>query len=208
MRRLLTMVLIAVAAVCGLMMLQACVGKSMPTTYYTLSAIDPAPSEDLQALPAGEVSIGIGPVNFPLELDRQRIVTRSGSNRLEISEFHRWGGTLEDNFVRVLAENVSLILHNNRVVAQPWERYFEPDYRVVMDVRRFDGRLGEFASLNATWMIRKAGVDKPVVVRQTIVQEAIAADGYDALVAAQSAAAAAISREIAAELQKQIAAAP
>ncbi|MGD9096944.1 MAG: PqiC family protein [Desulfobacterales bacterium] len=206
MRRPLTMLLITAAA-CGLM-LAACVGKSMPTTYYTLSAIEPAPGETPQALPAGEVSIGIGPVVFPDELDRQRIVTRSGRNRLEINEFHRWGGTLEANFSRVLAENVSLLLRNNKVVAQPWERYFEPDFRVVMDVRRFDGRLGEFASLNATWMIRKAGVQKPLVVRQTIVQEAIAAEGYDALVAAQSAAAATLSREIAAVLQKQIAAKP
>ncbi len=207
MRRPPMMILITVAAACGLM-LAACGGKSMPTTYYTLSAIEPAPGETPQPLPAGEVSIGIGPVVFPDELDRQRIVTRSGRNRLEINEFHRWGGTLEANFSRVLAENVSLLLRNNKVVAQPWERYFEPDYRVVMDVRRFDGRLGEFASLNATWMIRKAGMNKPLVVRQTIVQEAIDAEGYDALVAAQSAAAAAISREIAAELQKLITSAP
>ena len=202
-----SLMLTLMATVCGLT-LAACAGKSMPTTYYTLSAIEPAPGEALQPLPAGEVSVGIGPVVFPDELDRQRIVTRSGRNRLEINEFHRWGGTLEANFVRVLAENISLLMRNNRVVAQPWERYFEPDYRVVMDVRRFDGRLDAFASLNTTWMIRRTGVDKPLVVRQTIVQEAITAEGYDGLVAAQSAVAATLSREIAAELEKLINAAP
>ncbi len=79
---------------------------------------------------------------------------------------------------------------------------------MVIDVRRFDGRLGEYASLNATWMLVKAGNDKPLVVRQTIVQEAASGDGYDALVAAQSAAAATLSREIAAVFQEQITTSP
>jgi uncharacterized lipoprotein YmbA len=191
----------------GALVFGGCFGKSGPTTFYTLNPIKEAPA----AAPisaAAEFNIGIGPVKFPAELDRQRIVTRSGRNRIEINEFHRWGGSLEANFVRVLTENLAHLLNNNRVLAQPWTRYFDPDYRVAMDVRRFDGRLGESASLNATWMILKAGSDKALVVRQTIVQEAITAKGFDALVAAQSAATATISREIAAELQKQIASAP
>ncbi len=189
------------------LLIHGCGGKSGPTTFYTLSPIEAAPESSPKAA-TGEVNIGVGPVTFPAELDRQRIVTRSGRNRLEINEFHRWGGSLEANFVRVLTENLSALLHSNHIMAQPWERYFTPDYRVVIDVRRFDGRLEEYASLNATWMIVKTGSDKPLVVRQTIVQEAVASKGYDGLVAAQSAAAATISREIAAALQKQIAAAP
>ena len=193
--------------VIGVLGFHGCAGKSGPTTYYTLSPIDATSQAGLQPAAIGDVSIGIGPVTFPDELDRQRIVTRSGRNQLEINEFHRWGGSLENTFVQVLTENLSIVTGNSRIVAQPWERYFDPDYRVVMDVRRFDGRLAEFASLNATWMILKAGTHKPLVVRQTIVQEAVTADSYEAFVAAQSAATAAISREIAAELQKQIAAA-
>lgn len=196
-----------ILALVGGLFLHGCGGKSGPTTFYTLSPIETAP-EGGPSVSAGKANIGIGPVTFPAELDRQRIVTRSGRNRLEINEFHRWGGTLEDNFMRVLTENLSMLLDSNRVMAQPWERYFTPDYRVVIEVRRFDGRLGEYASLNATWMILKTGVDKPVVVRQTIVQETAAAEGYDALVAAQSAVSAAVSREIAKALQSQMASTP
>lgn len=193
--------------IAGGLFLQGCGGKSGPTTFYTLSPIETAP-EAPPAATIGDINIGVGPVTFPAELDRQRIVTRSGRNQLEINEFRRWGGSLEANFIRVLAENLSVLLGSNRVMAQPWERYFAPDYRVVIDVRRFDGRLGEYASLNATWMIIKIDADKPLVVNQTIVQEAVAAEGYDALVAAQSAAAAAISREIAVALQKHTGATP
>ncbi len=192
-----------IVAVVGGLLLQGCVGKSEPTTFYTLSPIESGPAAKA-SFTAGDVNIGIGPVSFPDELDRQRIVTRSGRNQLEINEFHRWGGSLESNFVRVLVENLSQIMNSERIMAQPWERYFSPDFRVVMDVRRFDGRLGAYASLNATWMIVKAGGDKPLVVRQTIVQEAASGEGYDALVAAQSAAAATLSREIAVVLQELI----
>lgn len=206
MRPSLTSSLLIVAFVCSLL-LQGCAGKSGPTTFYTLSPMEAAPAEKT-SVSAAELNIGIGPVTFPSELDRQRIVTRSGRNRLEIDEFHRWGGSLESNFVRVLIENLSQLLGSERIMAQPWERYFSPDFRVVIDVRRFDGRLGEYASLNATWMLVKAGNDKPLVVRQTIVQEAASGDGYDALVAAQSAAAATLSREIAAVFLKQITTSP
>jgi uncharacterized lipoprotein YmbA len=206
MRRHATCFYVVLTVIAGLVV-HGCVGKSGPTTYYTLSPIEAVSQTGHQQAAIGDVSIGIGPVTFPDELDRQRIVTRSGRNQLEINEFHRWGGSLENTFVQVLTENLSIVTGNSRIVAQPWERYFDPDYRVVMDVRRFDGRLAEFASLNATWMILKAGANKPLVVRQTIVQEAVTADSYEAFVAAQSAATAAISREIAAELQKQIAAA-
>ena len=195
------------AAIVSVLLCQGCAGQSGPTTFYTLSPIETAPSGEA-AFSIGDVNIGIGPVTFPSELDRQRIVTRSGRNRLEIDEFHRWGGSLENNFVRVLIENLSQLLASERIMAHPWERIFRPDFRVVMDIRRFDGRLGEYASLNATWMLVRAGSDKPLVVRQTIVQEAVSAEGYDALVAAQSAAAATLSREIAAVLQEQIAANP
>ncbi|MBL0713045.1 MAG: membrane integrity-associated transporter subunit PqiC [Desulfosarcina sp.] len=207
MRRAVTVSFLIAAVGCGLV-LHGCFGQTPLTTYYTLSPIETASPGAGQTVAGDDVNIGIGPVTFPDELDRQRIVTRSGRNRIEINEFHRWGGSLEHNFVRVLTENLSLLLNSNRVMALPWERHFNPDYRVVMDVRRFDGRLGEFASLNATWMILKKGSDQPLVIRQTIVQETIATEGYEPLVAAQSAAAATISREIAKELKKQMTAAP
>lgn len=196
-----------VIAVAGTLLLAGCGGKSGPTTFYALSPIEPT-AEAASPLPAGDVSIGIGPVTFPAELDRQRIVTRTSRNRLEINEFHRWGGSLEANFVRVLTENLSQLLQSNRVVARPWARYFAPEYRVVMDVRRFDGQVGAYASLNATWMIMQSDRDEPLVVRRTIIQEAVAGPGYEAFVAAQSAAAAAVSREIAGELHRQINARP
>ena len=179
--------------------LAGCFGTTPRAVYYTLSPMatgatqPPSPAAD-------QLAIGIGPVKFPDELDRPAIVTRNGRNRLEVNEFRRWGGSLERNVTRVMEENLAMLLKTDRVMARPWERYFQPDIRVALDIRQFDGRLGEYASLNATWTIIGPEGDAPLFVRRTIIQEAVTEKGYDGLVEAQSRALAALCREIAAAL--------
>ena len=85
----------------------------------------------------------------------------------------------------------------DQVMARPWERYFQPNVRIALDIRQFDGRLGEYASLNATWMIIGPDGDAPLLVRRTIIQEAVTGEGYDGLVDAQSRALAGLCRDIA-----------
>ena len=174
-----------------------CAG-SMPPNYYTLSPMESASAGDaLRTSPLEALKIGVGPIRFPEALDRQHIVTRSGQNRLKINEYQRWGGSLESNFKRVLVDNLSLLLGSDLVIGLPWGSYFEPDYKVIIEVSEFDGRLGKSATLNATWMIVGKANNKPLLVRRTIIQEAVSQNDYDALVAALSQTAAGLSREIA-----------
>lgn len=176
--------------------LVGCFGTTPRAVYYTLRPMATgAPQSPLPA--ADQLAIGIGPVKFPDELDRPAIVTRNGRNRLEVNEFRRWGGSLEKNVIRVMEENLAVLLKTDRVMARPWERYFQPDVRIALDIRQFDGRLGEFASLNATWMILGPGSEAPLLVRRTIIQEAVTGEGYDGLVDAQSRALASLCRDIA-----------
>ncbi|MBC2734136.1 MAG: membrane integrity-associated transporter subunit PqiC [Desulfobacteraceae bacterium] len=192
--------------IAGLMVLgfcAGCFGTTPPAVFYSLTPIgDTAAIQPHGA--EGKIAIGIGPVKFPDELNRPSIVTRSGRNRLEVDPFHRWGGSLEKNFTRVMEENMALLVKTDRVMTRPWERYFQPDVRLALDIRQFDGRLGEYASLNVTWMIVGPEGDAPLLVRRTIIQEAVANDSYDALVDAQSRAVARLCREIAEALSEQI----
>ena len=176
--------------------LAGCFGTSPNSVYYTLHPMENPAAEPMVAA-SGTLAVGIGPIKFPDELNRPAIVTRSGRNRLEVNEFHRWGGSLEKNVTRVMEENLVLLLKTDRVMARPWERYFQPDVRIALDIRQFDGRLGEYASLNATWMIIGPQDDAPLLVRRTIIQEAVTGEGYDALVDAQSRALAGLCRDIA-----------
>lgn len=58
------------------------------------------------------------------------------------------------------------------------------DYRVLLDIQRFEVTAGEEIVLEAIWSVR------------TVVSEPVSAAGYDALVAAQSRALAAVSRDL------------
>lgn len=178
------------------LIISGCIAKTPEALYYTLNASEDATIIKTTSL-APALAIGIGPVKFPSELDRPSIVTRSGKSRLVIDEFHRWGGSLEKNFLRVLADNLSHLLETNQVMIRPWEHYFKPDVRIALDIHQFDGRLGESASLKVTWMIYKTGEEKSIVVHQSTLKEPIAKDGYDALVAAQNRLLASLSKEIA-----------
>ena len=179
-----------------IMGLAGCFGTSPNSVYYTLRPME-NPAATPMVVPSEPLAVGIGPIKFPDELNRPSIVTRSGRNRLEVNEFHRWGGSLEKNVTRVMEENLMLLLKTDQVMARPWERYFQPNVRIALDIRQFDGRLGEYASLNATWMIIGPDGDAPLLVRRTIIQEAVTGEGYDGLVDAQSRALAGLCRDIA-----------
>jgi uncharacterized lipoprotein YmbA len=191
----------------GLMVLgvcSGCFGTSPPAVFYRLTPIEDAGTARPLAAES-KIAIGIGPIKFPDELDRSSIVTRTGRNRLEVNAFRRWGGSLEKNFTRVMEENMALLMKTDKVMARPWERYFQPDVRLALDIRQFDGRLGEYASLNVTWMVVGPEGDTPLIVRRTIIQEAVADDSFDALVDAQSRAVAELCREISGALSERYA---
>jgi uncharacterized lipoprotein YmbA len=143
------------------------------------------------------IAIGVGPIKLPEHLDRPQIMTRTSSNELELAEFDRWAGSLQDDFSRVLAENLSILLSTDRVSVYPWRKSVPIEYRVVVDVTLFDGTLGERASLIARWTVFR-GRDKKVLFMQTSrISEPSGAQGYGAMVAAQSRALGHLSREIA-----------
>lgn len=180
-----------------------CTGKTPQAVYYTLNVTKDADAVLQATAPPQDILIGIGAVNFPDELDRPSIVTRAGQNRLEVNEFHRWGGSLKRNFTQVVVENISTLMKTDQVMARPWERYFKPDVRITFDVRQFDGRLGEYAVLNVTWMAFKTKKGEPLIVRRSDIKEPLTDNSYDALVAAQSRAITRLCQEITEALLQQ-----
>ncbi|MGD8283632.1 MAG: ABC-type transport auxiliary lipoprotein family protein, partial [Desulfobacterales bacterium] len=61
------------------------------------------------------MAIAIGPVTIPAALDRSQIVTRDGTNKIRLSENHRWAGPLQQDIAAVLADNISGLLKSERV---------------------------------------------------------------------------------------------
>lgn len=185
------------------LLLGACSAKSPPVSFYTLSTL---PGTDQTAAPASRaqtVSIGIGPVQLPELLDRPQIVTRSSANRIQVAEFHRWGGALKEEVIRVLVENITQLTGVNQVLAFPWGA-FEPTYRVVVDIQQFDGPLGGSVRLKARWSIISAQGSQSPPMNITEITATVSGASHEDQVAAHSQALGRLSREIAAALLKML----
>jgi len=187
----------AVMVVIFLVMISAgCRGKTQPVTFYTLSPIQEA-SDLINYKFEKVISIGVGPARLPDFLNKPQIATRNGSGKINYAEFHRWGGYLDKDFLRVMSENLSVLLSTNQVLVYPWGRdRADPIFQIEFDVKQFEGKLGDMAILNVIWTIRKKG-HKPLMIRRSIIQQPVSGDGNDAIVSAYSEAIGKLSREIA-----------
>lgn len=187
---------------------------SDPTQYYTLgrsaansSTAGSAESRASASTPrsvagTGTVSIGVGPVNVPVYLDRTQIVTRVPTDQVELSTFHRWAEPLEDGIARTLAEEIAARVPTERIVVFPWRGVVARaiQYQVVVTVLRFDGRPGGDVTLDTRWRIL-GGNGKELMLKRTTVAEAATGPGYQPMVAAMARAVAALGREMAAEIR-------
>src|SRR5574342_626514 len=92
--------------------------KPDPSRFFTLSSL-PQVEESVVKNSASQngVFLGIGPIKFPGYLDRQEIVVRSAQNRFDVSENDRWAEPLDENFTRVLAQNLSVLLRTDRIIS-------------------------------------------------------------------------------------------
>lgn len=129
-------------------------------------------------------------------LDRQGIVTRVSPNRFAIAENDRWAEPLEENFSRVLARNLSILLQTDRIVAYPWVRSQQPTYQVQVEVLRFEPNAEQIVELWGRWSIIE-GTNKTVSVKETYLTRPTRDKSTEASVAALSETVADLSREIA-----------
>jgi len=79
---------------------------------------------------------------------------------------------------------------------------FTPDYRVTIDVQRFESVPGQAATLETVWTVRKAASAETRSGR-TGAREAVQGQGFDALAAAHSQALAKMSADIAAAIRAE-----
>jgi uncharacterized protein len=169
-----------------------------PTRYFTLSPIRQAP--EAQAKPpdgSAQVWLGLGPIRLPGYLDRQEIVVRSGENRFDVSEIDRWAEPLDENFARVVAQNLAVLLGTGRIVFYPWPRERMPKYQVAVEVFRFETNGARDAQLEARWAILDANSKKPLRTGDSRVIRTTQEKSTDGSVAALSESLGTFSRELA-----------
>ena len=187
-----------ILAVCGVT-LSGCFGQQQFSRLYVLT---PLPRAERAAPDAGGrgLAIGVGPVELPQYTNRQQIVTGNQSYQLHPATFDEWAEPLRDNFLRVLADNLSILLATDRVMLFPWKGPLAIEYQVVVDVTHFLGEIGGETSLVALWSIVGKNGQEVLLSQKSTLREPTGAQGYAALAAAMSNSLGALSREIAAAI--------
>ena len=184
-----SLLLVSLAALSGC-------GSSPPVRFFTL-ADDPPSAAVAQA--GADFSVIVGPATVPEIVDRPQFVLRSSPNRVEILEQARWAAPLKSEIPRVVANHLTRLLDGARTSTSAQRATGLPDYRVLIDVQRFESAPHQSATIQALWEVR-GRTGAPLAGRSIVTEPAGA--GYDDLVAAHSRALASVSRDIAAAIAK------
>lgn len=192
------------ATIGALAFLGGCFGSSPSSRFYTLP---PHENRGASIAEGTEVVVRVGPAGIPSYLDRRQIVTRNGRNGIVIAEYERWGGSLDDEIIRLLVNDLAARLAGKGITVVPWRSVTLADaptaYRIPFSIDRFDGVPGGTVVLNATWavIVKKDKQEKVVMARESAITESTAGKGYDALVSAMGQAVKTLGKEMADGLQ-------
>lgn len=197
MQRLLLLAII----ILGTSTVMAGCGSSPATRYYVLAPLSETEGSNKPAGNKDDPALGIGPVQFPKYLDRPQIVTRSSRNQIDIGDFDQWAEPLKNNFTKVIAENLAILIPRERIVVYPWSRSTPIGHQVLIEVTRFEGELGGDSLLTARWSILDKDKKRVLSRRTSNLRETSNGSGFKGTVSAMNRTLEELSREIAAALK-------
>src|SRR5208282_440968 len=117
--------------------------STAPARFYSLSSTAAA-----DGTPATPAAVMVGPVTIPASVDQPEFVVQVAPNRVEVDEFNRWVSPLNDSIARAVTGDLVVLLGTPDVASAQMAN-FTPDYRVTIDVQRFESIQGQAATLEA-----------------------------------------------------------
>ena len=174
-------------------------GTTPSSNYYMLSAnSETLPSVNSQK----NINVGLGPIDFPAYLDRNKIVIITGNNSLRTAEYHRWAEPLESNFARVLAKDLTATMPDAEIYSFPWRPGNGMDLQVYIKVVRFDADSRNMGRLGVIWELsdRNRNMLSPPQSRDYVIPARN--NEYEALVEALSECVSAFSHDLAESIRK------
>jgi len=169
-------------------------GTTAPAQFYSLDSTATASGPA-----SAHCAVMVAEVVIPEAVDRPEFVVQTAPNRVDVDEFNRWSAPLANAIANAVAGNLAVLLGSPNVGVTPLAN-LDPDYRVSINVQRFESVRGEAALIDALWTVQKTG-DGPARPGRTLAREAVQGQGFDALAAGHSRALATLSSDIAAAIQ-------
>ena len=153
-------------------LLSGCIGTNpvTPTQFYLLTPAQYETSliikkDHSDPLSQKRISLELASLHLPQYLEKPQIVTRSSQNRLEMAEYHQWGGNLRKNMIRVIAQNMSQLLATPNVAMAPFRPPTPPDFRIEVEVMRFEPDERGQVHFSAQWRLLSGREGNPLVTR-------------------------------------------
>jgi uncharacterized lipoprotein YmbA len=183
----------------GAVALAAC-GGTPPSRFYLMDAGPPA------------ATVLDGPVVFvdratvAAYADRSPIVVRRGATEVAFADFDAWAEPVAGQITAVVVDALGDRFGRANVLPTPGRRDREPDFRVGIEVLRFEiGATGE-ALLDARWTLL-GGPEEAFAAagRERLTAMPVAADSFDARVEALSATLVELAGDIAAAIEAEAA---
>lgn len=170
--------------------------STAPSRFYSLASTSTA-----DGTPPTRAAVMVGPVTIPAAVDQPEFVVQVAPNRVEVNEFNRWVSPLSDSIARAVAGDLVVLLGSPEI-ANSQLANFVPDYRVTIDVQRFESIQGQAAVVEAVWTVRKTAGGE-IRSGRTVARKPVQGQGFDALAAAHSQAIAQMSGDIAAAIRAE-----
>lgn len=168
------------------------------TRFFTLTPIDGsqvAPPEGVSGSKR-PLTYGLGPITLPPYLDRNGMAVRVSPTEIRYSSVDHWAEPLRVSVPRVLMANISKLLKDDHIVNYPWEASSAVDYRIEVEVLRFESTAAGNHQVDARWGIKDGRSGKELVTRNSNIERPGATPDPAASAAALSAALADLSNEI------------
>jgi len=179
-------------------------GTATPTRFYLLQC-EASPEKGLARDTKAPIlgTLGIGPVGLPEYLKRPQVVTRDGSRKIALSVFDHWGEPLDAGVARVLT--TALVRHQqvHHMSIQPRAFHDTLEYRLWIDINRFDGAPGGELILAGRWSIRNASRGAPADWHDFFQRQLVDGESIEALVAAHSAALERLAADLAVAIKRR-----
>lgn len=182
------------ALVCVMFGIAGCFRSPTPR-YFTLT---PAVSEIAPAFSAHGPRVGLVSLTMPPQLLDPRMSIVLGGNELVRDEFERWAEDLDENFRRVLLENLSRELASSNVSAIDVTTAQSGTRMLRVEVLRFDTDADGIARLRARWNLSTEASPSTFVISEW--SEKIESETTESRVKALSALVAALARAVAGQV--------
>lgn len=166
-----------------------------PTRFFVLNSVA---SLDAPQVTPKAVAVVIRDVRLPQYLERPQLVTRGGDHRIQLADDAQWAGNLQQDMMRVLTENLGHLLKSDRVFSAPHNGPLKPDFRVDVEVMRFEQSADRRVALSARWWLIRGDGNTLLEAPSVMLYGAVLDDrSAESLVASMSAVYAELAQQIA-----------